>query len=275
MNILEYSDNNTIYKIRSFKDSNNNIWVIGNDLAKCLGYTRPNNVINKHVSNENKLIFKEFKQLNNIQSDIDLRITVINRIGIKSLIYSSKLNINKYYGWINNFIEYVDNNKLHNLNMSLKNKLNNVQQQKNDILHQLNKLEYQKNKLQEKLDKLNQPETDNINLHEQFIIIKLFDINENDNKDNYYEYQYHIIRAQRRSIRKSINDIKIKYKINNPNIVMKINYVKNSVMLNNKIKELMENSYIKSFGNEFNIINGKTLEEVKNIIYMINCNKYN
>ena len=85
---------------------NGEIWFVGNDVAKCLGYKYPANAIQDHVDDEDKMVI----QLSDIQ-DVDIsplpahmkgsKITIINESGLYSLIMGSELDsARRFKRWV-------------------------------------------------------------------------------------------------------------------------------------------------------------------------------
>ena len=85
---------------------NGEIWFVGNDVAKCLGYKYPANAIQDHVDDEDKMVI----QLSDIQ-DMDIsplpahmkgsKITIINESGLYSLIMGSELDsARRFKRWV-------------------------------------------------------------------------------------------------------------------------------------------------------------------------------
>lgn len=300
LEIFNYITNETMFKIRSFVDINYNIWFIGNDIAKCLGYIKENNAINKFVGDEDKITFSEFRKINNIQIDINPKQIIINESGFYSLTFSSKLeSAVKFKRWVTSevlpsirkkgYFTISEENKaikaenldLKSLALSLHEAIVNLNETNQKIVKQnmmliktVKKLKSQNNTIEQKLDDLKIDVVDNSknsNLREQFLIIKLYD----EYKEN--QYQYYKIRAQKRSVTTLLKKLKTDYNILDIDnkIIMRINYIPNSVMFSNKLRDLIENIYIKSYGNYFNVINNHSIDELKNKIYEINEERFN
>ena len=74
---------------------NNEIWFVGKDVAKILGYSNPRDAINKHIDYEDKGVAK----CDTLGGSQDL--TVINESGLYSLVLSSKLeSAKKFKKWV-------------------------------------------------------------------------------------------------------------------------------------------------------------------------------
>lgn len=84
MNNLKTFANESFGLIRVLK-RNNEMWLVGKDVAECLGYSRPDHAINKHVDNEDKLMY----QIDT--SGQNRNMFIINESGLYSLILGSKL----------------------------------------------------------------------------------------------------------------------------------------------------------------------------------------
>jgi len=309
LEIFNYILNNNKIPIRSFLDLDYNIWFVAKDIATCLGYTENNTAkaIRIHVDEEDKITFEDFKKKNKIPENVDSRLIMINESGLYSLALTSKLeSAKKFKRWVTKdvlpsirkrgFYKIEEDNKrlsteninlkemlnsLNNNMLDIKDQNNNLSNQNNQIINQNNQLLNQNVILEQKIDTIIDDVVDNsnrINVKEQFIIVKLLDQPPNkDETDMKKKYQYHKIRCQRRNVNRALEDLKTKYGFTNINdrIVLKINYIPNSVMFGNKIRDVIEGVYISSYGNLFNIINDYTIEELRNKIYEINDERYN
>jgi len=282
-NIFDFIFENKILSIRSFTDINFDIWFVGKDIAKYLGYKKTENAITNHVDMEDKMSFLEFKERNNILENIDSRLILINESGLYSLTVSSKLeSAKKFKRWITSeVIPSIRKTGMYKIIKEkddeikdLKQLLQNIENQNNHLINQNNQIINQNNVLENKIDVITEHVVDNsdrANLKEQFLIVKILDTPIDD------KFQYHIIRAQKRNINRALDDLRLKYKIDDimNRIVLRINYIPNSVMFKNKMRDVIENIYIKSYLNEFNLINNCTIEELKNKIHDINNERYN
>lgn len=75
------------------------IWFIGNDITRALGYSDYRNALYRLVDREDKMFipFKYYGQ--------NRKITLINESGLLSLIYSSKMpNAKKFKHWVRNIV---------------------------------------------------------------------------------------------------------------------------------------------------------------------------
>ena len=87
-------------KITSFIDKKQNVFFLGKDVAKILGYKDSVNALKRHVSEENKMI--RFMQVNcrggeTTPTKNDKRgkyYTIINEPGFYELVFGSKLEFN-------------------------------------------------------------------------------------------------------------------------------------------------------------------------------------
>ena len=84
-NSIQLFTNQLFGNVRSIVDEFGNPWFVGNDVATCLGYTRPADAIHDHVDNEDKLT-RQFDVSGQRRNMI-----IINEAGLYSLIFSSKL----------------------------------------------------------------------------------------------------------------------------------------------------------------------------------------
>lgn len=102
MNEIKIFNNPQFGEVRTINKSGE-VYFVGNDIAKVLGYSYPANAIQDHVDDEDKTII----QLSDIQ-DVDKtphlkgsKITVINESGVYSLVFGSKLELAKQFKkWI-------------------------------------------------------------------------------------------------------------------------------------------------------------------------------
>ena len=94
---LQMFTNNLFGSVRSIL-INNEPWFIGSDVAKCLGYTRPNDAIHDHVDQDDKQIIN-LKNTTPNQRNIpgNPNMMIINESGVYSLIFSSRLPIAKEF----------------------------------------------------------------------------------------------------------------------------------------------------------------------------------
>lgn len=80
---------------------NNEVWFVGKDVAKALGYSNLSDALRTHVDNDDKTIIQKSE---NTTLDIPNRgLTIINESGLYSLILSSKLSTAKQFKrWVTN-----------------------------------------------------------------------------------------------------------------------------------------------------------------------------
>ena len=102
-------------KINSYIDKQQNIWFRGKDVAEILGYSKPRNAIERHVSNNHKMLqlyrgLETGRQQNNIrgpetgrqQNDTRGKYCIfIDEAGFYELVFSSKLETAKRFrDWV-------------------------------------------------------------------------------------------------------------------------------------------------------------------------------
>lgn len=94
MNDLQTFSNSEFGAIRTLT-IDNAPWFVGRDVAKSLGYAKPENAVKAHVDDEDK-------STTPIQgSAYETRVVIINESGLYSLILSSKLpNAKKFKRWV-------------------------------------------------------------------------------------------------------------------------------------------------------------------------------
>lgn len=94
MNELQTFSNSEFGAIRTL-NIDNAPWFVGRDVAKSLGYAKPENAVKAHVDDEDKCTTP-------IQgSAYETRVVIINESGLYSLILSSKLpNAKKFKRWV-------------------------------------------------------------------------------------------------------------------------------------------------------------------------------
>ena len=94
MNDLQTFSNSEFGAIRTL-NIDNAPWFVGRDVAKSLGYAKPENAVKAHVDDEDK-------STTPIQgSAYETRVVIINESGLYSLILSSKLpNAKKFKRWV-------------------------------------------------------------------------------------------------------------------------------------------------------------------------------
>ena len=266
LEFFNYIINNEKKQIRYFSDLNNEIYFVAKDIAECLEYTNTQKAIRDHI---------DFKIKNKILETIDSRLILINESGLYSLILSSNMEKAKLFKkWVTK--EVIPSIRKYGVYKIIKEKddeINDLKQLLETTNARLQKIENQNNNLENKIDVMTEHMVDNSNkqnLKEQFLIVQILD------KPIADKFQYHIIRAQKRNINRAIEDLRLKYNISNivDKIIMRINYIPNSVMFKNKIRDTIEGVYIKSYLNRFNLINGHTIEELKNKIHDINNERF-
>ena len=286
-NIYKFIFDNTEHEIRTLYDNDSNPWFVGSDIAKALGYKNPGESLNIVVKNNNKMTYTEFALKNKLsKEDMSKKImynaSLINESGLYRLANRSNKQIAlEFQDWICEIVipsirKYgvyriikEKDDKINELINKIDNQTNQITNLGNQIINlsaQNNQIINQNNNLENKIDVITEHMVDNIdraNLKEQFLIVQILDQPEEQ------KFQYYRIRAQKRNINRAIEDLRLKYKIDNiaDKIIMRINYIPNSVMFNNKIRDNIEGVYIKSHLNGFNLINGHTIEE--KIKYMI------
>lgn len=97
-------------QVRSYIDEDNNLWFIGIDIAKCLGYELERKALSDHVDKDDKFIvkYKEYKDSPEIRNSIWVPgtndysdKTIINEAGMYSLLFSSKRpEAKEFKAWI-------------------------------------------------------------------------------------------------------------------------------------------------------------------------------
>ena len=92
-NKLEIFKNEEFGEMRIL-EQNKEVWFVGKDVAKILGYTNPQKAIRDHVEAEDRGVNETFT---------GTKATLINESGVYSLILSSKLpNAKKFKRWVTN-----------------------------------------------------------------------------------------------------------------------------------------------------------------------------
>ena len=86
MNKLQVFKNENLGEIRTII-INNEVWFVGKDVARILGYAKPENAISTHIDNEDKTT----TLIQGIGSNYKSKAVIINESGLYSLILSSKL----------------------------------------------------------------------------------------------------------------------------------------------------------------------------------------
>ena len=101
-NILKYNDNEAIIIV----DEKVDVWFSGSDIAKMLGYSRPNMAIRKHVPPANKRDLSQLiKHIITIPHNAQMNTVYINEGGLYKLIFSSKLETaTQFTDWITNTV---------------------------------------------------------------------------------------------------------------------------------------------------------------------------
>ena len=85
-NMIKIFENDEFGKVRTvIKDGEP--WLVGKDVAECLGYSKPRNAINAHVDNEDKAL----APIQGGCSTGTQNTMIINESGLYSLVLSSKL----------------------------------------------------------------------------------------------------------------------------------------------------------------------------------------
>ena len=102
MNEIQIFKNEQFGEIRTL-EINGQIYFVGTDVAKALGYTNPRKAIKDHVYEEDKIIFNlntvTFRY--GIQKRGNPNVIIINESGVYSLIMSSKLpDAKKFKHWV-------------------------------------------------------------------------------------------------------------------------------------------------------------------------------
>ena len=105
MNKLQVFDNPEFGKMRSIQ-IDGEPWFVGKDVAAALGYQNPNEAIQDHVDDEDKLNSKTLLKLNSNSTGLDLGQRgnwLINESGVYSLIFGSKLEgAKRFKRWVTN-----------------------------------------------------------------------------------------------------------------------------------------------------------------------------
>ena len=86
MNKLQVFKTENLGEIRTII-INNEVWFVGKDVARILGYAKPENAISTHIDNEDKTT----TLIQGIGSNYKSKAVIINESGLYSLILSSKL----------------------------------------------------------------------------------------------------------------------------------------------------------------------------------------
>ncbi|WP_088109704.1 BRO-N domain-containing protein [Tyzzerella sp. An114] len=86
MNKLQVFKNENLGEIRTII-INNEVWFVGKDVARILGYAKPENAISTYIDNEDKTT----TLIQGIGSNYKSKAVIINESGLYSLILSSKL----------------------------------------------------------------------------------------------------------------------------------------------------------------------------------------
>ena len=86
MNKLQVFKNENLGKIRTII-INDEVWFVGKDVARILGYAKPENAISTHIDNEDKTT----TLIQGTGSNYKSKAVIINESGLYSLILSSKL----------------------------------------------------------------------------------------------------------------------------------------------------------------------------------------
>ena len=99
----KYTNVDLEIELTSFIDSKQNFWFRGEDIAEILGYSKPRNAIERHVSKNHKMIQlcwgpETWCQQNDTRGKY---YTVINEAGFYELVFSSKLEAaKKFSDWV-------------------------------------------------------------------------------------------------------------------------------------------------------------------------------
>lgn len=99
MNEIKAFRNSEFGEVRTLLDENNEIWFVGKDVSKILGYQNGSRDINAHVDEEDRKIIKSTET---VLLDVPSRgLTIINESGLYSLVLSSKLpSAKKFKRWV-------------------------------------------------------------------------------------------------------------------------------------------------------------------------------
>ena len=96
MNELMVFNNAEFGNVRTM-EINGEPWFIGKDIAKCLGYAKPENAIANHVDSEDKTS----TLIQGTGSNYKSKAVIINESGVYALIFGSKLpNAKKFKHWV-------------------------------------------------------------------------------------------------------------------------------------------------------------------------------
>ena len=100
MNELMVFNNAEFGNVRTM-EINGEPWFIGKDIAKCLGYVKPENAIANHVDSEDKTS----TLIQGTGSNYKSKAVIINESGVYALIFGSKLpNAKKFKHWVTSAI---------------------------------------------------------------------------------------------------------------------------------------------------------------------------
>ena len=96
MNELMVFNNAEFGNVRTM-EINGEPWFVGKDIAKCLGYVKPENAIANHVDSEDKTS----TLIQGTGSNYKSKSVIINESGVYALIFGSKLpNAKKFKHWV-------------------------------------------------------------------------------------------------------------------------------------------------------------------------------
>lgn len=90
---INYFHNDEFGTIRTITDRNGEVYFVGKDVAKALGYAKPENALAIHVSQEDKTT----TQIQGIGSNYKSKAVLINEPGVYSLIFGSRLSTAKAF----------------------------------------------------------------------------------------------------------------------------------------------------------------------------------
>lgn len=89
-NNLKIFEKEEFGKVSTLLDEKSNVWFIGKEIAKILGYKNSSRDINRHVDEEDRKIIQNYRN-GTLEKTSNRGVIIINESGLYSLILSSKL----------------------------------------------------------------------------------------------------------------------------------------------------------------------------------------
>ena len=223
-NIIDLVNNKCIFndnELYMLIDKDNNPWFKGKDIAKILEYENSNEALKYHVKDKYKVQLNEIKKGSNLLPSHPHTI-FINEAGLYQLIMKSKMNkADEFQDWVfEEVLPSIRKYGIYKINNELEIKY------KENLAIKDKEIESKDKIINKKKHDIVCKQFDSKKLHE-FVLI---------NKNHLWEYQYYVIRAQRKESIIRLKELKHVYpeyeillRFSDPNSINLYNQIKESI----------------------------------------------